>query len=240
MNVRQTGKRAARCAARLCLGTALLLGAGAVASAGPTLALDAQARAEVTNDEMVVVLAAERDGPQVGSLNDAVLAQLNAAIAEAQAVEGVRARMGSISTQPNFSRDGRPQGWRVRGELVLVSGRIPVLSQLGGRLAERLQLASVQFRLSTERRRTEEARLLAEAARAFRARAGEAATAFGFKSYELKELTLRSAGNGSPRPMAMSMARGGPEAAVASAPLPAEGGESEVVVTVSGTVTLQP
>jgi predicted secreted protein len=230
--------RPARCAARLCLAMSLLLGVVAGASAGPTLALDAQARSEVANDEMVVVLAAERDGPQVGPLNDAVLAQLNAAIAEARAVEGVRTRMGSISTQPNYGRDGRPQGWRVRGELVLVSSRIPALSQLGGRLAERLQLAGVQFRLSAERRRTEEARLLAEAASAFRTRAGEAAAAFGFKGYELKELTLRSPGSGVPRPMAM--ARGAAEAPSSSAPLPAEGGESEVVVAVSGTVVLLP
>jgi predicted secreted protein len=206
--------------------------------AGPSLVLDAQARAEVANDEMVLVLAAERDGPQVGPLNDAVLSQLNAAIAEAKGVEGVRARLGSISTQPNYGRDGRPQGWRVRGEVVLVSSRIPALSQLGGRLAERLQVAGVQFRLSTERRRLEESRLLAEAAKAFRARAAEAALAFGFKGYELKELSLRSPGAGVSRPMGMAMARGVPDAP--AAPMPAEGGESEVVVVVSGTIVLQP
>jgi predicted secreted protein len=230
--------RAARFAARLCLGASLLVGVVSPASAGPTLAFDAQARSEIANDEMVVVLAAERDGPQVGPLNDAVIAQLNAAIAEAKAVEGVRTRIGSISTQPNFVRDGRQQGWRVRGELVLVSNRIPALSQLGGRLADRLQVSSVQFRLSAERRRSEEARLLAEAATAFRTKAGEAALAFGFKGYELKELTLRNSGQGMPRPMAM--ARGGPESVAAAPPLPAEGGESEVVVAVSGTVVLLP
>ena len=60
-----------------------VLWAATPAQAGPVLALDAQARAAVANDEMVVVLAVERDGAQVGPLNDAVLSQLNAAIAEA-------------------------------------------------------------------------------------------------------------------------------------------------------------
>ncbi len=233
--------RPRRAAASRCLAAAALalaaLAAGGSALAGPTLALDAQARAAVPNDEMVVVLAAERDGPQVGPLNEAVIAQLNAAIADARAVEGVRARLGSVSTQPNWNRDGRPQGWKVRGEVVLESTRIASLAQLGGRLGERMQLAAVQFRLSAERRQAEEKRLLGEAARAFRARAADAAAAFGFAGYDLKELALRGSGTPpGPRPM---MARAGADAA-ASAPLPTEAGDSDVVVVVTGTVELKP
>jgi predicted secreted protein len=223
----------------LALFAAAALAAPGAAFAGPTLALDAQARAAVPNDEMVVVLAAERDGPQVGPLNEAVLSQLNAAIAEAKAVEGVRARLGSVSTQPNFTREGRPQGWKVRGEVVLESTRIQALSQLGGRLGERLQLAGVQFRLSGERRQAEERRLVAEAAKAFRARAADAAAAFGYASYELKELTLRAGGTG-PGPRPMMAARGGVAEAAAAPPLPSEGGDSDVVVAVSGSVELKP
>jgi predicted secreted protein len=218
------------------LAFAVLAAALAPAHAGPTLALDAQARAAVPNDEMVVVLAAERDGAQVGPLNEAVLVQLNAAIAEARGVEGVRARLGSMSTQPSWNRDGRPQGWRVRGEVILESTRIAALAQLGGRLGERMQLAAVQFRLSAERRQTEEKRLVGEAAKAFRARAADAAAAFGFAGYELKELALRGSGTPpGPRPM---MARAA--AADAAAPLPTEAGDSDVVVAVTGTVELKP
>jgi predicted secreted protein len=212
------------------------LAAAAVASAGPTLSLDAQARASVANDEMVVTLAAERDGQLVGPLNDAVLKQLNAALADAKAVPGVRARLGSLWTQPLHGRDGKPTGWRVRGEIVLESDRIPALADLGGRLGERLQLAGVQFRLSHGRRKAEEQRLLREAAQAFRDRAAEAAEAFGFRTFEMKELSVRAAGQPGPRPLMAARAM----AEAASAPLPAEGGESEVVVVVTGTVELQP
>jgi predicted secreted protein len=99
-----------------------------------------------------------------------------------------------------------------------------------------MQLSGVQFRLSRPARAREEKRLVVEAVRAFRERAAEAAAAFGFAGYELREVSLRSTGEGLPRPMAM--ARGGLEAA--SAPLPSEGGESEVVVTVGGSVELRP
>jgi predicted secreted protein len=220
------------------LAIALSVAAAPVMGAGPTLALDAQARASVANDEMVVTVAVERDGPQVGPLNEAVIAQLNAAIAEARAVQGVRARLGSVWTQPGVGREGRPQGWRVRGEVILESTRMDALAQLGGRLGERMQLSGVQFRLSAERRRTEEQRLVAEAARSFRERASEGARAFGFKGYELKEMTLRTGGGAGPRPM--SMARGSADASAAAMPLPAEGGDSDVVVGVSGTVELTP
>jgi predicted secreted protein len=236
---RSTGHvcRALRAAAGglVCVVALALAPAGPV-RAGPTLSLDAQARASVANDEMVVVLAAERDGPQVGPLNDAVLAQLNAAIAEARALEGVRARLGSVWTQPRHDRDGKPQGWRVRGEVVLESTRMELLGRLSGRLAERMQVAGVSFRLSAERRRTEEGRLVAEAARAFRARAAEAAQAFGFAGYELKELTLRGGGGSPPRPMSAARA----SADFAAPPVPPEGGDSEVVVGVSGSVELRP
>jgi predicted secreted protein len=233
-------RRSRTLAAAVALLGALLAAPWALAPAvaGPVLSLDAQARAAVANDEMVVTLAIERDGAQVGALNDAVLSQLNAAIAEARGVEGVKARLGSIWTQPNYTRDGKAQGWRVRGEVVLESTRMAAVAQLGARLGERMQLSGVQFRLSAERRQAEERRLIAEAARAFRARAAEAATAFGFAGYELKEIALRSGGGSpGPRPMA-AMARGA--VAADAAPLPTEGGESDVVVGVSGSVELRP
>ena len=60
-------RAAAACAASLLLG---LSGAQSVAAA-PTLQLDAKASATVANDEMVVVLAVERDGQQLAPINEA-------------------------------------------------------------------------------------------------------------------------------------------------------------------------
>ena len=225
------------CAASLVLG---LIGAQA-ARAAPTMQLDAMASATIANDEMVVVLAVDRDGQQLAPINEAVVSQLNTAIAEARRVDGVRARLGSLSTYPNVTREGKPNGWRVRGELVLESRNLQQLSQLTGRLSEKMQLASVSFRLSSERRRTEEDRLLSEAAKSFQTKASQAATAFGFKSYQIRELSLRPGGNFQPRPVYMGRsAEAMPMAASAPPPVPTDGGESEVVVSVSGTVDLMP
>ena len=219
-------------AAALCLAAPVL--------AGPTLELNEQARASVSNDEMVIVMAAERDGPQVGPLNDAVLSQLNAAIAEAKKVDGVKARLGNVSTQPIYTRDGKQQGWKVRGEVVLESQRVSALGQLGGRLGERLQVSSVQFRLSTAKRRTQEQQLVTEAAQAFRAKAQQAAVAFGYRSYEMRALALQPGAVPGPRPIMMARSSDVAMAAPAAPPIPEESGESEVIVTVSGTVELMP
>jgi len=234
-------RAAAACAASLMLG--LVAAEAATPTTTPTLQLDAMASATIANDEMVVVLAVERDGQQIATLNEAVVSQLNAAIAEARRVDGVRARLGSLSTYPNVTREGKPNGWRVRGEVVLESRMLEQLSQLTGRLAEKMQLASVAFRLSSERRRIEEERLLTQAAKSFQNKATQAATAFGFKSYQIRELSLRPGGNFQPRPVYMNRsAEAMPMAASASAPapVPTDGGESEVVVSVSGTVNLIP
>ena len=194
-------RAAAACAASLLLG---LSGAQSVAAA-PTLQLDAKASATVANDEMVVVLAVERDGQQLAPINEAVVSQLNAAIAEARRVEGVRARLGSLSTFPSFTREGKANGWRVRGEVVLESRMLQQLSQLTGRLSEKMQLASVMFRLSSERRRIEEDGIF-QARPVYMGRSADAM----------------------------------PISASAPPPVPTDGGESEVVVSVSGTVDLMP
>ena len=236
-------RTAAVCAASLILGLmgAKLATAASTQASTPTLQLDAMASATITNDEMVVVLAFERDGQQLAPINEAVVSQLNAAIAEARRVEGVRARLGSLSTFPNFTREGKPNGWRVRGEVVLESRMLQQLAQLSGRLSEKMQLASVAFRLSSERRRTEEDRLLTEAAKSFQNKATQAAAAFGFKSYQIRELSLRPGGNFQPRPVYMGRsAEAMPMAASAPPPVPTDGGESEVVVSVGGTVNLMP
>lgn len=205
--------------------------------AGPTLALQAEARAKLANDEMRVVLAAERDGPNPGPLNDAVLQSLNEAIERARGVDGVRTRVGGLSTQPLFGPQGKPAGYRVRGEVVLESTRFAELGALAGVLAQRLQLAGIGFGLSAARRAREEERLLGEAAAAFRSRAAAAAQAFAYKDYELKTLSLAAPGYRGPRPIGPAMA---PDMAVrAAAPVPVEGGDSEIVVEVSGTVELR-
>jgi predicted secreted protein len=210
---------------------------GCVSSQAATLSLEASAKSQVTNDEMVVTLAAERDGQDLAALNQSVLIALNSGLDEAKRVIGVKPKLGSISTQPNYNAQGRPMGWKVRGEIVLTSGNLAGLGKLAGDLSARLQLASIQFRLSDENRSAVEKRLLTEAANAFRSRAKDASTALGFTSYAIKDVQLGNGYQITVRPM---MAKADAiMSARSSAPVPTDSGESEVTVSFSGTIDLK-
>ena len=213
------------------------LAAEGSAPAGPTVQLEAAARSELPNDEMVVQLAVERSGAVAEKLNDEVLNALNLAIAKAKTAQGVKVRLGSITTQPEWSQQGKRTGWRVRGVMVLEGRDLKATGALAGELSEDLQIAGVSFRLTDEARTREESRLLKEAAAAFTERARETAAAFGFSSFELKKLNINHASESPPpRPMQMEMRAA---SAAAKAFVPTDGGDATVVLTISGSVELR-
>jgi predicted secreted protein len=204
----------------------------------PTLTLDAQSKALISNDEMQITFAIEREGSDLAAMNQAVLQALNGAIADAKKADGVKAKLGSIYTNPNWTPQGKPNGYRVRGEVSLNSQNFAAISSLSGQLSQRLQLAGVNFRLSDETKTNAERQLIRSAAAAFRAKAQEAAVALGFKGFEMKDINLNNAGNVIVRQQSM-MKTDRSLSASSAAPLPSEGGESEVIVTFSGTVNLK-
>jgi predicted secreted protein len=210
--------------------------APATAQAGPTVQLEAAAHSELPNDEMVVQLAADRSGAVAEKLNDEVLNALNLAIAKAKTVSGVRARLGSITTQPEWGPQGKRTGWRVRGVMVLEGRDLRATGALAGELSEDLQIAGVSFRLTDEARRREESRLLKEAATAFNERARETAAAFGFGGFDLKKLNINHANGSPPRPMQMEMRA---TASAAKAYVPTDGGDATVTLSISGEVELK-
>jgi predicted secreted protein len=207
----------------------------------PTLTLDAQAKSLVANDEMQVIFAIEREGNDLSSMNQTVLQALAAAINDAKKVEGVRARMGTVQTNPNWTPQGKPNGWRVRGEVSLSlqnsSQNFSSLGNLAGQLAQKLQLSGINFKLSDDARTAAEKQLIKNAAGAFRAKAQDAASALGYKSFDIKEVNLNNGNNIIVRQAPMMKAMRSDS--ISAAPVPSEGGDSEVTVTFSGTVNLK-
>lgn len=197
----------------------------------PVLRLNAEAVRRVSLDEMTVVVASERAGEAPGALNAQVLAELDGALAQARQTPGVIARLGNLQTQP--APRGRPGPWQVRGEVVLEARDFRALGDLAGALAQRLQISSVRFDLSGDRRRAVERELLVEAATAFQHKARAAALAFGFRDYRIGEITLGTPG---PHPGPLMMRMGA--TAEAAIGVPTEGGEAEVQVRVEGAVLL--
>lgn len=212
---------------------ACLLLMPALAFAEATLSLDAAARSEVPNDEMVVSVAVEKKGADVGALNESVLAGLNAISSEAESIKGVNAQLANVNTSPVYA-DNAQTGWSVRGNIELRSKDMKALGKLSARLAKQYQIESMRFQLSQERRSREESALLKQAALNFRRKAEDAVGAFGYTGYEIKQLVL-----GSPEAVRPYQANERMVMAASVSALPLAKGTSDVVVNVSGSVLMK-
>ena len=72
---------------------------------------DADARMEVDNDEMLVVLSVSKDGPQASQITQEVLAKLTSAVERSKQHADIERKVGHISTSPvcpGRARKGRP------------------------------------------------------------------------------------------------------------------------------------
>ncbi|HWS75238.1 MAG TPA: SIMPL domain-containing protein [Quisquiliibacterium sp.] len=204
--------------------------------AHPLLRLEAQAQREVTDDIAVAVFFVERDGPQPDALQAAVNPVLQSALAELKRDASLQVRSGRYLTQPRYGRDGRIEGWRVRGELIAESEDIAAVSKATATLAGRMNVASIGFRLSDAKRRQAERALTDEAAAQLYDRARATARALGFADVQLVEANLSSSGQPGVPMMRAAMAQGA--APAEATPVPLEPGRSQVSVTLNGTLKL--
>lgn len=206
------------------------------APAGPLLRVDAQSQREVTDDIAVAVFFIERDGPEPSALQAAVNPVLQSALAELKRDPALQVRSGRYLTQPRYGREGRIEGWRVRGELIAESGDVAAVSKATSTLAGKMNVGSIGFRLSAAQRERTESELTGEAAALFQAKARAAARALGYEDIELVEANLSSSGNPGVPLMRAAMAKDamGAEAA----PVPLEPGRSQVSVGFNGSFRL--
>jgi len=214
--------------------------AGATTEPLPSVSLTAQAQVKVPTDEMVVVLRMQKEGTNLGALNEAVLVELQEALSRAKAISGVHAQMGSVQTRQTYTSQGQASGWNVQGSILLDSKKLKELGDLTGKLSTKLQLGSVSFRLSAERKRELEQTLLKDAALAFRGKAQAAASALGYAEFVIKDVNISQASTGGDMPMPMPMyAKALSASTLTAAAVPQDAGETEVSVTLNGSVSLR-
>ncbi|MEX3900041.1 putative secreted protein [Paraburkholderia youngii] len=200
------------------------------------LSLNAQASAEVPQDEVEITLFYEQEASEPSALTSTLNQRADAALQKARGVAGVTARSGAFSIFPSTDRDGRISAWRGRTEVVLESRDFAAASKLAGQMASIMQVGNVRFSLSPEAQRAAEQRLSGEAIKSFREQAAASSQAFGFSGYSIREVNVNHSGV-MPRPMMMSARAMGADAK--SAPMPLEGGTSTVTVNVSGSVQMK-
>ncbi|MBJ9620310.1 SIMPL domain-containing protein [Burkholderia multivorans] len=203
------------------------------------LSLSSQASADVPQDIIHITLFYEQQAKDPGSLTSALNQRADAALAQAKGVSGVSTHTGAFSVYPSTDRDGKISAWRGRTEVVLESRDFAAASKLAGQLSNLMQVANVEFSLSPEAQRAAEQKLTTEAIKSFRARADEAAKAFGYSSYTIRDVNVGSGRNVQPYPRMMAMAAAPMDSAKMSAPIAVEGGKATVSVTVNGSVQMK-
>ncbi len=197
------------------------------------VAFQVEAVREVANDWAVARLSAnaEHKDPAVAARD--VNRRMAAAIARAKDVAGIDVASGAYTTHP-VHEDRRIARWRAQQEVRLSTSDVEALSGLVGELqASGLTLSGISFSVAAGTRRAIQDELIDDALGRFQARAGRVAKAMGRSGWSLVGLSIGN--NGAPPPQL----RAGRMMSMAEAAPAFEGGESEVRVTVDGTIELE-
>ena len=196
--------------------------------------LQSQQSESVSNDTMHVTLQTYAEMQDPARLAARINQEMEWALANAQEVEGVKVSTGSYQTWP-VTRKEVTTGWRGQQTLILESRDTEVLSRLTGQLQEKLQIKSMNFTVSDEKRVAVENRLIDIALNAFKERARIVGDNLKADGYRIVEVNV---GTTTQRPPVMYQARMATLSSAAGEAVAVEGGESDVRVTVNGTIEL--
>lgn len=221
---------------------ALCTGAGLAAAQtlpepANVLQLSSTGSVEVTQDLLVMTLAATREGRDAAAVQSQLQQVLDAALATARAEAQPRqleVRTGNFGIYPRNDKDGKITGWQGRAELVLQGRDFDRITRTAAKI-NGMPVSQTGFGLSREAREKVEGQAQTEAIQSFQAKAKALAQSFGFERYSVREVSVNTNDMGfSPRVamMAKSMT------AEAAPPIPVEAGKSQVVVNVSGSVQM--
>lgn len=201
------------------------------------LQLSSSGTVEVTQDLLVMTLAATREGSDAAAVQTQLQQVLDAALtaAKRQAQPGqLDVRTGSFGIYPRNNKDGKVAGWQGRAELVLQGRDFDRITRTAAQISG-MPVSHTGFALSREARAKVEGQAQSEAIANFQAKAQSLAQAFGFQRYTVREVSVNSNDMGYPAPRMAMMAKGG---MAEDAQIPVEAGKSQVVVNVSGSVQM--
>ena len=197
--------------------------------------LQSQQTEAVSNDTMHVSMNTYAEMQDPAKLAAKINNDMEWALQQAKQVQGVKINTGSYQTWP-ITRKEVTTGWRGQQDLVLESADTETLSRLVGQLQDRLQIKSMNFTVSDEKRTVVENRLIDAALDAFKQRAGIIGNNLKASGFRIVEINVNSS---TQRPPMLRQARMASMSMEASDAVAVEGGESDVSVTVNGTIELR-
>lgn len=196
--------------------------------------LQAQQSESVSNDTMHVTLNTYAEMQDSAKLAVRINKDMEWALTRIKQVSDVKVSTGSYQTWP-VTRKEVTTGWRGQQDLVLESRDTEKLGRLTGELQKKLKIKSMSFSVSDEKRTEVENRLIGVALDAFKARARIVGDNLNARGYRIVDINI---GTSTQRPPVRYQARLATMAMKASDSVAVEEGDSNVQVTVSGTIEL--
>ncbi len=201
------------------------------------VSFDVQSTREVANDWVKARIGVTAENADAAALADEVNRHMAWALEIARATAGIEVKSGGYHTHQVMDPRAKDQRiWRAQQDLVLASADVRALSALVARLQSRLQLRSLEFSVSNQKRQEVESELIDEALDLYKERAKRVRQRLGASGYALVRLNIGTSGDRplpTPRPMMRIMA-----AEVAVAPPALEAGSSQLAVGVQATIQL--
>ena len=196
--------------------------------------LSANAKTEISNDEMSAYLQVLRSGSDASELAKAVNKSAQQALGIAKTYDAVSVQTQGYQTQPVYD-DGKIRSWQVSQQLRLKSSDFSQMSELLAELQSLGNIQSMQFAISDTQLETTRQQLAQQAIEKFRAQASAIQQQFAASGYRLVNLSV-SQGGYSPRYMETSSMR--MDTMAKAAPVAIEAGSNEVSVDVHGQIQL--
>lgn len=194
--------------------------------------LQAQAEQEIPNDQMTAVLATEHEGKEAAAIAEQVNEDMQWALDIIGKYQFAMARTTNYQTYPVYNKQNII-GWRASQQVEIKSTNIRGLSELIGKLQDKLQVRQMYFSPTDETRKKYEDRLIEEAIEAFKDRVAIVKKHMDNKDHRIINININTGGYQPPVPFA----RGGAVESMAMKAVPAvEAGTSKITVTVNGSV----
>ncbi|MEE9575446.1 MAG: SIMPL domain-containing protein [Gammaproteobacteria bacterium] len=197
-----------------------------------TVNLQASAEREIPNDEMIVLLATEHEGSETASLASKINSDMQWALELIKQYPTIQSQTRSYQTYPTY-RKQVIIGWRASQQVEIKSKDISALTELVGKLQEKLQVKQMSFNPSKETRTNFENELIEEAMQAFLARVEIVKKHMPVKNQRIINLNINTGGF---RPPVMHAQRGMMDSMKMAGGPAVEAGTSKLTVTVSGSV----
>lgn len=200
----------------------------------PTVDLSAEASHPAPNDQIRATIFYETENKDPAALAKQVNSVVDKALNHIRQQPGIDARTSSVSTYPNYRKE-KVDGWRMRTEIQLESHDIPAVSRLLDSLQQNFNMSIAGINMQpTPQTRSDAADVAATAAiRAFEARAASVAKTLD-RQYRIQRLSINYGNTVAPPYPVMYEA----SLMAKSSAVPLQSGNTDITVTVSGTIEL--